>query len=102
MSGLLGWRGPETYLAVLLSLAIPPNGRNPDDTSVSQQLHYEKLFYRVNQSARYADGQIAGVFVRDALINPQTVCYLSYFLDVDSDQVRVERERGRAFVEIAA
>ena len=78
---------------------------DPHDYSTCQalgaQIYRAALPGVLNQSARYADGHISGVFIRDALINPRTLCYLTYFLDVDSGTVRVEREPGRTMVEIA-
>ena len=70
--------------------------------ALGAQIYHAALPGVLNQSARYADGHIAGVFIRDALINPRTLCYLTYFLDVDSGNVRIEREPGRTLVETAA
>lgn len=49
----------------------------------------------ITLSARLANEQIVGVFVREALSDPRDVCYLTYALDAQSGRVFVERTPGR-------
>lgn len=87
-------------------LRSEPRLVDPHDYSTCQALG-ARIFHAalpgvLNQSVRYPDGQLAGVFRRDVLTDPRTVCYLTYHLDVDSGLVRVEREPGKMIVEITA
>lgn len=79
---------------------------DPHDYSTCQALgariYHAALPGVLNQSARYPDGHIAGVFRRDTLTDPRMLCYLTYQLDVDSGCVRVERDPGRTLVKIDA
>lgn len=54
----------------------------------------------ITESARDRGHEIVGVFRREALENVRNHCYLSYILDLDSLEVRVERERGRTLLTI--
>jgi hypothetical protein len=87
-------------------IAHEPRLIDPHDYSTCQalgaQLYHAALPGVLSQSARYHNGLIAGVFRPDVLIDPRTVCYLTYHLDVDSGCVRVEREPGETLVKIDA
>ena len=71
----------------------------PDDYSYCQslgaQLRHAALPGLQSLSARHAGGEVAAVFLRDALSDPRDVCYLTYVLDPGSGRVDVERTPGQ-------
>ena len=87
-------------------LADEPRLLDPNDYSACQalglQIFRAALPGVLSRSVRFPEGLIAGVFRRDTLTDPRMVCYLTYHLDVDSGQVRVEREPGQTLMEIRA
>jgi len=83
-----------------------PELLNPNDYSVCQtigaQLYHSALPGVLTHSVRHPDGLIIAVFQEGTLTNPRTVCNLTYYLEVDTGRVRVERELGRTWMEIPA
>lgn len=82
-----------------------PRLLEPDDytycQSLGAQLREAALPGLQSRSVRDAGGEIAGVFLRQALSDPRDVCYLSYVLDPASGHVDVERTPGKAEWKIA-
>ncbi len=70
----------------------------PDDYSYCQslgaRLRHAALPGLQSLSARHAGGEVAAVFLRDALSDPRDVCYLTYALHPGSGRVDVERTPG--------
>jgi len=87
-------------------LAREPRLIDSHDYSTCQllgaRIYHAALPGVLNQSVRYPDGQLAGVFRRDALTDARVVCYLTYHLDVDTGCIHVERDPGHMLVEIGA
>jgi hypothetical protein len=79
--------------------AEEPRLLDPDDYSYCQglgaQLREAALPGLESRSARDAGGEIAGVFLRQALSDPRDVCYLTYILQPEDKRVDVERTPGR-------
>lgn len=80
--------------------ATEPRLLDPQDYSYCQslglQLRQAALPGVQSLSARDAGGEVAGVFLREALSDPRDVCYLTYVLEPASGRVDVERTPGRA------
>jgi len=83
-----------------------PELLNPNDYSVCQtigaQLYHSALPGVLTQSVLHPEGLIIAVFQEGALTDPRMVCYLTYYLEVDSGRVRVERDPGHTLIEISA
>lgn len=79
--------------------ADEPRLLDPDDYSYCQalgaQLRQAALPGVQTLSARHAAGEVAGVFLREALSDPRDVCYLTYILDPRDGRVDVERTPGK-------
>jgi len=71
----------------------------PEDYSYCQslgaQLRQAALPGVQSLSARDAGGEVAGVFLREALSDPRDVCYLTYMLQPGNGRVAVERTPGK-------
>jgi hypothetical protein len=80
--------------------AVQPRLLDPDDYSFCQalgaQLRAAALPGLQSRSVRDAAGEIAAVFVPQALANPRDVCYLTYVLQPRTGEVSVERTPGKA------
>jgi hypothetical protein len=76
-----------------------PRLLDPDDYSYCQalgaQLREAALPGLQSLSARDAGGEVAAVFLRQALSDPRDVCYLTYVLEPATGQVAVERTPGK-------
>lgn len=79
--------------------AHEPRLLDPDDYSYCQtlgtRLRDAALPGLQSLSARDAGGEIAGVFLRQALSEPRDVCYLTYILQPGDGRVDVERTPGK-------
>lgn len=79
--------------------AAQPLMLDPDDYSYCQslgaRLRQAALPGLQSRSARDAAGEIAGVFLREALSDPRDVCYLTYVLQPGGERVDVERTPGK-------
>lgn len=75
-----------------------PRLLDPQDYSYCQglgaQLRQAALPGLQSLSARHPGGEIAGVFLREALGDPRDVCYLTYILQPGGERVDVERAPG--------
>lgn len=82
-----------------------PALRDPNDYSACQglgaRIHHAALPGVLTLSARRAQGVVVGVFREQALSNARAVCYLTYRLDVQTGRVRVERDPGQTWIELA-
>lgn len=77
---------------------------HPDDYSTCQSLGAELrkagMPGVLTYSARHAKSEIVAVFTPTVLVEPRTVCYLTYTLFADSGKVRVERRPGKVEFEL--
>lgn len=89
-----------------LLCAEEPRLLAPDDyaycQSLGAQLRQAALPGVQSRSARHAGGEIAGVFLREALSDPRDVCYLTYVLQPCGERVDVERNPGKVEYTIQA
>ncbi len=63
--------------------------------SLGLQLRQAALPGVQSLSARDAGGEVAAVFLREALSDPRDVCYLTYILQPGTGRVDVERTPGK-------
>jgi hypothetical protein len=79
--------------------ATEPRLLDPEDYAYCQSLGLQfrqaALPGVQSLSARDAGGEVAGVFLREALTDPRDVCYLTYILEPASGRVEVERTPGK-------
>jgi hypothetical protein len=79
--------------------AQEPRLLEPNDYSYCQalgaQLREAAMPGLQSLSARHAGGEIAAVFLREALSDPRDVCYLTYILEPRDGRVAVERTPGK-------
>jgi len=77
---------------------------HPDDYSTCQSLGAELrkagMPGVLTYSARHAKSEIVAVFTPMVLVEPRTVCYLTYTLFADSGKVLVERTLGKVEFEL--
>lgn len=82
-----------------------PELQNPNDYTICQtlgvRLYHASLPGILTRSVRHPQGEVIGVFRQDALNNVRTVCYLTYRLDVATGHVRVERDPGTTWIQLA-
>lgn len=81
-----------------------PRLLDPDDYSTCQsfgaELRTAGMPGVLTYSARHAKSEIVAVFTPTVLVEPRTVCYLTYTLFADSGKVRVERTPGKVEFEL--
>jgi hypothetical protein len=79
--------------------AEEPRLLDPDDYSYCQalgkRLRQAALPGLQSLSVRHAGGEVAGLFLREALSDPRDVCYLTYILQPGNGRVDVERTPGQ-------
>jgi hypothetical protein len=78
--------------------AVQPRLLDPEDYAYCQslglKLRQAALPGVQSLSARDPGGEVAGVFLREALSDPRDVCYLTYILEPGNGRVDVERTPG--------
>ena len=81
-----------------------PELLDPDSYHACQRLgatlHSSHQPGLVTRSVRYAAGAVLASFTPEVLENPRVICFLTYRWNREADNVVVERERGRSWVEI--